>query len=446
MLTVVPDLPAALPSEGPSPSLIDQIVREGARQMLAAALQAEVTAYIDQFAGMRGENGRRLVVRNGTAEPRTVLTSAGAVEVTAPRVNDKRTDPATGTRMRFSSAILPPWARKTPQISEVLPLLYLHGLSSGDFVPALGQFLGTGAGLSSSTVTRLTQTWAAEAAAFAARDLSGVDYVYLWVDGIHLGIRLGEGKLCLLVMIGVRADGRKELVALAGGYRESAESWADLLRDCARRGMRAPVLAIGDGALGFWSAVREVFPQARAQRCWFHKIANVLGALPKSAHPGAKKALAQIWNAEDKDHARAAVKAFVAAYGAKFPKAAAKVTGDEDELLAFYDYPAEHWIHLRTTNPIVISSRPPGVLHVRHGCVRSGDLRAGRGYLPLVHHVDHGLEERCTFSGWRCRSRGPSRGRCWVTTMSRSSRWNGSWLTSPTLSGPRTLSRHTPMT
>jgi len=352
MFTVVPDLPAALPAGGPSSSLIDQIVREGARQMLAAALQAEVAAYIDQFAGERGEDGRRLVVRNGTAEPRTVLTSAGAVEVTAPRVNDKRTDPAAGGRARFSSAILPPWARKTPQVTEVLPLLYLHGLSSGDFGPALAQFLGTGTGLSAPVISRLTQTWTAEAAAFMTRDLAGADYVYLWVDGIHLGIRLGEGKLCLLVMIGVRADGRKELVALADGYRESSESWCDLLRDCARRGMRAPVLAIGDVALGFWSAVREVFPQARAQRCWFHKIANVLGALPKSAHPGAKKALAEIWNAEDKDHARKAVKAFAAAYGAKFPKAVAKITGDEDELLAFYDYPAEHWIHLRTTNPI----------------------------------------------------------------------------------------------
>jgi transposase-like protein len=268
MLTVVPDVPAALPAGEPS-ALIDQIVREGARQMLAVALQAEVAAYIDQFAGVRDENGRRMVVRNGIAEPRTVLTSAGAVEVTAPRVNDKRADPDTGERMRFSSAILPPWAGKTPQIGEVLPLLYLHGLSSGDFVPALGQFPGSHAGLSSSTVTRLAETWTAEAAAFMARDLSGVDYVYLWVDGIHLGIRLGEGKLCLLVMIGVRADGRKELVALADGYRESAESWADLLRDCARRGMRAPVLAIGDGALGFWKAAREVFPQARTQRCWF---------------------------------------------------------------------------------------------------------------------------------------------------------------------------------
>jgi len=255
-------------------------------------------------------------------------------------------------RQRFSSSILPPWARKTPKIGEVLPLLYLHGLSSGDFVPALGQFLGSAKGLSASTITKLTETWKAEQQAFAERDLSGVDYVYLWVDGIHVNIRLAEHKLCLLVMIGVRADGRKELVALTDGYRESSESWADLLRDCARRGMRAPVLAIGDGALGFWGALREVFPQARAQRCWFHKIANVLGALPKSAHPGARKALAEIWNAEDKKHARAAATAFEAAYGAKFPKAAAKITDDLEQLLAFYDYPAEHWIHLRTTNPI----------------------------------------------------------------------------------------------
>src|SRR5438552_1888760 len=231
MLTVVPDVAGALPAEGQPSSLIDQIVRDGARQMLAAALQAE-------------------------------------------------------------------------------------------------------------------------AAAFMTRDLSQADYVYLWVDGIHLGIRLGEGKLCLLVMIGVRADGRKELVALADGYRESAESWADLLRDCARRGMRAPVLAAGDGALGFWGALREVFPETREQRCWFHKTANVLAALPKSAHPGAKKALAEIWGAEDKHHAQAAVKAFEGAYGAKFPKAVAKITDDLEELLAFYDHPCEHWVHLRTTNPI----------------------------------------------------------------------------------------------
>jgi transposase-like protein len=352
VLTVVPDLSAALPAGEQEASLIDRIVREGARRMLAAALQAEVEAYIEQFAGERDKNGHRLVVRNGTAEPRTVLTSAGAVEVVAPRVNDKRTDPATGERMRFSSAILPPWARKTPQVTEVLPLLYLHGLSSGDFVPALGQFLGSRAGLSGPVITRLTEQWKDEARAFMARDLSGTDYVYVWADGIHVNIRLEEARLCLLVMIGVRTDGRKELIALADGYRESAESWADLLRDCARRGMRAPVLAADDGALGFWGALRDVFPETREQRCWFHKIANVLDAMPRSAHPGAKKALAEIWNAENKDKARKAVRDFAKAYGAKFPKAVAKITDCEEELLAFYDYPAEHWVHLRTTNPI----------------------------------------------------------------------------------------------
>jgi transposase-like protein len=351
VLTVVQD-GSSEEEPAASGSLIDEIVREGARRMLAEALRAEVDAYIAAFCAERDENGRRLVVRNGFHEPREVLTSAGAVEVTVPRVNDKRTDPATGERKRFASAILPPWVRKTPKITEVLPLLYLHGLSSGDFVPALGQFLGSSAGLSAAVITRLTGQWQGEQRAFAARDLSQVDYVYLWADGIHVNIRLEEHKLCLLVMIGVRADGRKELIALADGYRESAESWADLLRDCARRGMRAPVLAVGDGALGFWSALREVFPQTREGRCWFHKTANVLAAMPKSAHPGAKKALAEIWGAEDKPHALAAVKAFEAAYGAKFPKATAKITDDLDQLLAFYDYPAGHWVHLRTTNPI----------------------------------------------------------------------------------------------
>ncbi len=346
--------------------------------MLAAALQAEVGDYIARFADCRDEAGRRLVVRNGSAQPRQVLTSAGAVEVTAPRVNDRRVDPQTGERARFSSAILPPWCRKTPKITEVLPLLYLHGLSSGDFVPALGEFLGSSAGLSASVITRLTQTWQAEQRAFAARDLSGVDYVYLWADGIHVNVRLEEHKLCLLVLIGVRADGRKELVALADGYRESTESWADLLRDCARRGMRAPVLAVGDGALGFWGALREVLPETREQRCWFHKIANVLAALPKSAHPGAKKALAEIWQAQDAQHARDAAKAFAAAYGAKFPKAVAKITDDLGELLAFYDYPAEHWVHLRTTNPI--ESTFATVRHAQLAHPRAGLSGRGPGH------------------------------------------------------------------
>jgi len=352
MLTVVHDSGSSNEDAGASRSLLDEIVRDGARQMLAAALQAEVAAYIEQFGDQFDEDGRRLVVRNGYHYEREVLTAAGAVTVRAPRVNDRRVDPDSGERQRFSSAILPAWARKSPQISEVLPLLYLHGLSTSDFGPALEQFLGSGAGLSATTITRLTSQWQDEAKTFAARDLSGTDYVYLWVDGIHLKVRLEQEKLCLLVMLGVRADGRKELVALTDGYRESTESWADLLRDCRRRGMTAPVLAIGDGALGFWKAVREVFPATREQRCWFHKQANVLAALPKSAHPGALAAIKDIYNAEDIDKAQVAIKAFEIDYGAKCPKAVAKIVDDADVLLEFYKYPAEHWIHLRTTNPI----------------------------------------------------------------------------------------------
>jgi transposase-like protein len=335
-----------------SGSLIDEIVREGAKRMLAAALEAEVNSYLAQLADQRDESGHRLVVRNGYRVERTVTTAAGPVQVKAPRVNDKRVDPETGERQRFSSAILPAWARKTPKISEVLPLLYLHGLSTGDFVPALEQFLGSAAGLSPATVSRLTAQWSADHDSFQGRDLSGVDYVYVWADGVHLKVRLEEAKACVLVLLGVRADGRKELIALDSGYRESGESWANLLRDAARRGMRAPVLAVGDGALGFWKALREVFPETREQRCWVHKTANVLDSLPKSAQPAAKAALAEIWGAEDKDHARTALTAFAKQYGAKFPKAAAKLVDDEEVLLAFYDYAAEHWIHLRTTNPI----------------------------------------------------------------------------------------------
>jgi transposase-like protein len=332
--------------------VLDEIVRDGARQMLAAALRAEVTVYVDAHRGEVDVEGRRLVVRNGFHEPREVTTAAGAVEVRQPRVNDKRTDPVNGERRRFASAILPAWSRKSLRVAEVLPLLYLHGLSSSDFGPALEQFLGTDQGLSAATITRLTAQWQDEARAFGDRSLAGSDYVYIWVDGIHLKVRLEADKVCLLVIIGVRADGRKELVALADGFCESSESWADLLRDCKRRGMTAPVLAVGDGALGFWKAVRDVFPETAEQRCWWHKIGNVLAALPKSAHPAAKRALAEIYNAEDKTHARAAAKAFDREFGAKWPKAAAKITDDLDVSLAFYDYPAEHWIHLRTTNPI----------------------------------------------------------------------------------------------
>jgi transposase-like protein len=335
-----------------SGSLIDDIVREGARRMLAAALEAEVDQYIAELTAEKDKAGRRLVVRNGRHRPRSVSTAAGPVEVTAPRVNDKRIDGVTGQRMRFSSKILPPWARKSPKISEVLPLLYLHGLSSGDFVPALEQFLGSSAGLSPATVTRLTKQWSDDHAAFQQRDLSGSDYVYVWADGVHPKVRLGQAHSCVLVLMGVRVDGTKELIALAEGLWESTESWADLLRDCRRRGMRDPELVVGDGAMGLWRALAEVFPQARHQRCWVHKIRNVVNALPKSAQPGAKKALQEITGAEDRDHAEKAVKEFARTYEAKWPKAVQKITGETDELLAFYDFPAQHWVHLRTTNPI----------------------------------------------------------------------------------------------
>ncbi len=292
---------------------LDEIVREGARRILAAALEDEVAAYIAAFAGERDEQGRRLVVRNGHARPRQVTTAAGAVEVRVPRVDDRRVDEATGQRSRFRSQILPPWCRKSPKVTEVLPLLYLHGLSSKDFVPALEQFLGSSAGLSASAITRLTEAWQEEYRRFAERDLSGADCVYCWVDGIHFGVRLG---------------------------------------DCKRRGMRAPVLAVGDGALGFWRALREVFPETQQQRDWVHKVVNTLDCLPKSAQPAARKALAQIRDAEDRAHAEKAIKEFAAAYDAKYPKAVAKITDDAEQLLAFFNFPAEHWVHLKTSNPI----------------------------------------------------------------------------------------------
>jgi len=348
MLRVVSDEP----TRGHVPSVLDEIVREGARRMLAAALEAEVAAYVEAHADDRDENGRRLVVRNGHAEPRSIATGAGPIEITQPRVNDKRIDVETGERERFRSSIIPPWCRKSPKVAEVLPLMYLHGMSTGDFVPALEEFFGSSAGLSSSVITRLTKQWQAERDVFMRRDLSTVDYVYVWVDGIHFNIRLEEERLCTLVVVGVRADGTKELVAIADGYRESTDSWADLLRDLRTRGMRAPVLAVGDGALGFWAALRDVWPETKPQRCWVHKVANVLAALPKSQHPSARRMLTEIRDAEDRDHAVKAAHAFAHEFGGKWPKAVAKIIEDLETLLAFYDFPAEHWIHLRTTNPI----------------------------------------------------------------------------------------------
>jgi transposase-like protein len=252
---------------------LDGLLREGARRMLAVALEAEVDAYIAACAEARDERGHRLVRRNGHAPARQLATGAGQVEVARPRVDDRRVDPTTGERVQFQSMILPRWVRRSPKVAAVLPLLYLHGLSSSDFVPALTELLGSAAGLSASVITRLTTQWQAEREAFGRRDLAEVDYVYCFADGVHFSIRLGEqGRLCCLVIVGVRADGRKELVAVADGTRESTEDWAELLRDLRRRGMGAPVVMVGDGALGLWRALREVFPQTREQRCWVHSV------------------------------------------------------------------------------------------------------------------------------------------------------------------------------
>jgi transposase-like protein len=337
---------------------LDEICRRGAERMLAMALEAEVQTYLERHRGARDNRGHALVVRNGSARERTVVAGAGAIAVRAPRVDDRRVDGSTGERCRFASSILPPYVRRSPKVAEVLPLLYLHGLSTKDFVPALAEFFGTTAGLSAAAITRLTASWSTEREAFMSRNLSEVDYVYCWVDGVHFTVRLGEDdRLCVLVMVGVRTDGTKELVGIADGYRESTESWAELLRDLRRRGMRAPVLAVGDGALGFWGAVRDVFPETRWQRDWVHKAANVADALPASVQAQARRALRQIWDAEDLSHAELALETFARDF-ARWPKAVAKLTKDREAVLAFYDFPAEHWIHLRTSNPIESTFSP----------------------------------------------------------------------------------------
>lgn len=324
---------------------LDELCRLAAQQMLATALLAERQAYLDAHADVVDACGKRLVVANGYARERDVVTGAGPVTVEAPRVNDKRDGE------RFSSNILPAYMRRSPKVTEVLPVLYLRGLSTGDFAPALAGFLGSDAGLSASTISRLTEAWQAEHAQWAERDLSDRDYVYWWADGVHFNVRLEQDRLCCLVIVGVRPDGSKELIALADGYREDTESWLDLLRSLKQRGLTGPSLAVGDGALGFWGALREVFPAAKEQRCWVHVTANVLAALPKRLQADAKTAIAKIYSAETRADALTAVRAFADSF-ADHPRAVTKITGKLDTLLAFYDYPAEHWIHLRTTNPI----------------------------------------------------------------------------------------------
>jgi putative transposase len=344
MLKLVQDAPARV-DDNPSTIGLDELCRLAAQDMLKVALLAERRAYLDAHADQTDATGKRLVVANGYAKERQVMTGAGMVEVKAPRVDDRREGE------HYRSAVLPAYMRKSPKVTEVLPLLYLRGLSTGDFAPALAEFFGSGAGLSASTVQRLTESWQAEHADWAARDLSGTDYVYWWADGVHFNVRLEEDRLCCLVIVGVRPDGTKELVALADGYRESSESWAGVLRSLRDRGLAAPVLAVGDGALGFWAALRDVFPTTKEQRCWVHKTANCLDALPKRLQPQAKTAIQAIYNAKTRTSAVEAAKAFADAFS-EFPKATSKITNELDVLLAFYDYPMEHWVHLRTTNPI----------------------------------------------------------------------------------------------
>lgn len=331
---------------------LDELAREGARRMLIAALEEEVTAYLEGHSEARDERGHAQVVRNGRARARKVTLGAGTVEIRAPRVNDRRLD-EEGRRQRFTSHILPPYMRRSPKVDEALPVLYLRGLSTGDFRPALQVLLGEDAsGLSATSISRLTAQWETEYERFRRRPLAKKDYVYIWVDGIHLRVRLGKDRLCLLVVLGVRPDGRKELVAIADGYRESADSWAELLRDLKTRGMRAPCLAVGDGALGFWKAVGDVWPQVREQQDWFHKLGNVLDKLPKRLQPKAKAALHAIMYADSRGEAEEAIETFDRLYRDRHPKAVECLRKDEERLLSFFDFPAEHWTHLRTTNVI----------------------------------------------------------------------------------------------
>ena len=334
-------------ADGKIEPTLDEIAREGARMMLAQALEAEVTAYVEQHQASRDEKGHALVVRNGRARSRQVTVGSGTIEVEAPRVHDRREGE------KFTSKILPPYMRRSPKVAEVLPLLYLRGLSTGDFQEALPVLLGEDAsGLSPSAITRLIGQWGTEYETFRQRDLSDREFIYVWVDGVHFRVRLEEDRLCTLVMIGVKRDGSKELIAVEDGYRESEESWSTVLRDLRERGMEAPLLAIGDGALGFWNAVRDVWPETKGQRCWVHRLANVLDKLPKRLQGRAKRMLHEIMDAEKKKDAEAEIERFDTEFGSKYPKAVASLRKDEDLLLTFYDFPAEHWQHIRSTNAI----------------------------------------------------------------------------------------------
>ena len=330
---------------------LDELAREGARRMILAALEIEVAEYQQQHCDARDPRGHALVVRNGQARPRRLTVGAGTITIAAPRVNDQRV--LHGARQKFTSAILPPYVRRSGNVSAVLPLLYLHGLSTGDFREALPVLLGDdAAGLSPAAITRLTATWRSEYDRWRMRSLADRDYIYVWVDGVHFNIRLEDDRLAVLVVVGVRPDGTKEVIAIEDGYRESTESWLAVLRDLKTRGLRAPAVAIGDGALGFWAALREVWPETREQRCWVHRIANVLDKLPTRLQPQAKQALHEMMYAESRAACEAAIQRFAKEYEAKYPKAVKALVTDVARLLTHFEFPAAHWKHLRSTNPI----------------------------------------------------------------------------------------------
>jgi transposase-like protein len=330
---------------------LTEILRQGAQAMLTTAIEAEVAEWIGEHEHLTDERGHRQVVRNGYLPERSITTGIGPVKIRQPRVHDRRRGAEAEA---FSSKILPPYLRKTRSIEELLPWLYLKGISTGDFNEALQALVGPECpGLSASTVTRLLEQWQDEYKDWSKRSLKDKRYVYLWVDGVHFNIRLEEDRQCILVLMGATADGRKELIAIADGYRESEQSWMELLLDVKSRGLTIdPKLATGDGALGFWKALAKVFPTTRTQRCWVHKTANVLDKLPKRLQSRAKEAIHDIWMAETREAANQAFDSFLETYGAKYPKACECLAKDREELLTFYDFPAEHWKHLRTTNPI----------------------------------------------------------------------------------------------
>lgn len=334
-----------------SQDVLTEILRDGAQRLLAVAVVAEADRWIEERTGHVDEEGHRQVVRNGYLPERTIQTGVGPVSVKQPRVRDRRNE---GEREKFTSAILPPYLRKTKSIEELLPWLYLKGVSTGDFSEALAALLGPDSpGLSATTITRLVSAWQEEHGEWSKRSLEGKEYVYVWADGIYTNVRLEEDRVCMLVLMGATKEGKKELIAVASGFRESEQSWTELLLDLKARGLVIdPKLAIGDGALGFWKAVRKIYPKTREQRCWVHKTANVLDKLPKRQQPTAKAKLHDIWMAATREDAIKGFDLFLATYGAKYPQACECLAKDREALLCFYDFPAEHWGHLRTTNPI----------------------------------------------------------------------------------------------